>query len=90
MPFAALLRGVPGLDLAEEMLKWPLAPEALAVARILWMRSEIARGVGRSKPAAETARLVEGCRGAILEGLTPFRSDLGTFGGYFRGLEDFE
>ena len=51
--FAALLRGVLALDLALEILKWPVAPEALALARILTMRSEIARGVGRSWPAAD-------------------------------------
>ena len=51
-PVAALLRGVPGLFFALGMLKWLLVPEALAVARILKMRSEIARGVGRSSPAA--------------------------------------
>ena len=53
MPFAAFLRGVPTLDFAVEMLKWSVVPEALARARILKMRSEIARGVGRSWPAAE-------------------------------------
>ena len=52
-PFAAFLRGVLGLDLTLEMVKWLEVPEALAVWRILTMRSEIARGVGRSKPAAE-------------------------------------
>ena len=52
MPVAAVLRGVPTLDLAEEMLKWVVVPEALAIARILTIRSEIARGVGRSRPAA--------------------------------------
>ena len=51
-PFAAFLRGVLGLDLALEMLKWLEVPEALAVWRILTMRSEIARGVGRSKLVA--------------------------------------
>ena len=52
LPFAALLRGVLGLDLAFETLKWLEVPEALAVWRILTMRSEIARGVGRSRPGA--------------------------------------
>ena len=51
--FAAFLRGVLVLDLALEMVKWLVDPEALAVARILTMRSEIARGVGRSRPVAE-------------------------------------
>lgn len=51
-PFEALLRGVLGLDLPAVMLKWPVVPEALAAARILKMRSEIARGVGRSRLAA--------------------------------------
>ena len=50
--FAAFLRGVLGLDLAFETLKWVEVPEALAVWRILRMRSEIARGVGRSRPVA--------------------------------------
>ena len=48
----SFLRGVLGLDFAAETLKWLEVPEALAVWRILMMRSEIARGVGRSKPAA--------------------------------------
>ena len=40
------LRGVEGTE------KWEAVPEALALARILKMRSEIARGVGRSRPVA--------------------------------------
>ena len=57
---AALLRGVPPLlDLVgAEMLKWPAVPEALAVLRILKMRSEIARGVGRSRPVADASCFV--------------------------------
>ena len=51
MPFAVFLRGVPPFDL--EILKWPLVPEDLAVVRILCIRSEIARGVGRSRPVAD-------------------------------------
>lgn len=54
VPLVVFLRGVLGLDLALEMLKWLVDPEALALARILTMRSEIARGVGRSWPVAET------------------------------------
>lgn len=50
MPFAPFLRGVPGL--AEGTEKWVAVPDALAIARILKMRSEIARGVGRSRPGA--------------------------------------
>lgn len=53
VPFVAFLRGVPALDFAEEILKWPVVPEALAVLRILKIRSDIARGVGRSRPIAE-------------------------------------
>ena len=49
----AFLRGVPALELAEGTAKWPAVPEALALARILKMRSEIAREVRRSRPAAE-------------------------------------
>ena len=50
VPFAPFLRGVP--PLAEGTEKWVAVPDALAIARILKMRSEIARGVGRSRPAA--------------------------------------
>lgn len=53
IPLAVFLRGVLGLDLALEMLKWEVDPEALALARILTMRSEIARAVGRSWLVAE-------------------------------------
>ena len=70
MPVAAVLRGVPTLDLAEEMLKWVVVPEALARARILTIRSEIARGVGRSRPAAGADELVRRRRGAMREGGT--------------------
>lgn len=70
IPVAAVLRGVPALDLAEEMLKWAVVPEALAIARILTIRSEIARGVGRSRPAAGTDELVKRRGGAMQEGGT--------------------
>ena len=56
-PFAVLLRGVLVLDLALETLKWLEVPEALAIERILTMRSEIARGVGRSRLLAEALHL---------------------------------
>ena len=52
LPFATFLRGVVGVDDAVEALDWLLVPEALARARILKMRSEIARGVGRSRLVA--------------------------------------
>lgn len=57
VPLARFLRGVLGLDLALEMLKWLVDPEALALARILTIRSEIARAVGRSWPVAESCAL---------------------------------
>lgn len=56
----AFLRAVPPLlDLVgAEMLKWPAVPEALAALRILKMRSDMARGVGRSRSGAGASCLV--------------------------------
>lgn len=65
VPFAAFLRGVLALELAEGTEKWPAVPEALAMARILKMRSEIARGVGRSRSAAEVVPLAWRCGGGM-------------------------
>ena len=89
-PFVAFLRGVLVLDLALEMVKWRVEPEALAAARILTMRSEIARGVGRSRLVAEARLLASRCGTAMQEGLAPLFGDLGAFWRDIRGLEDFE
>ena len=55
---ADFLRDVLGLDAAEGTEKWEAVPDALAFSRILAMRSETARGVGRSTPAAYVIPLV--------------------------------
>lgn len=81
IPLAGFLRGVLGLDLALEMLKWLLDPEALALARILTMRSEIARGVGRSWPVAEVIFVsMKMMRGFVRAAYAIFRKSRRTWG----------
>ena len=46
------LRGVTGLEAVEGTEELPMVPEVFAFSRILAMRSETARAVGRSTPAA--------------------------------------
>lgn len=89
------VEGFAGLDFAEPRL--PTVPDNLkvpepfppAMARILWRRSWIARGVGASSVAAGKV-LVCYYLSALFQSLTPGFGNFGDVGADFGCLEDLE